>query len=54
MTYDHYADLPDDGQRYELANGVLQTMSPSPHPLHQLLSQYLSKLLIQSCQNDNI
>ncbi|SFE18692.1 Endonuclease, Uma2 family (restriction endonuclease fold) [Lentibacillus persicus] len=54
MTYDQYADLPDDGMRYELADGVLQAISPSPHPVHQLLSQYLSKLLIQSCQNDYI
>jgi Uma2 family endonuclease len=33
-TYNHYAALPDDGQRYEIANGVL-LMAPSPTGSHQ-------------------
>jgi len=33
-TYADYAALPDDGQRYEIVNGVL-VMSPSPDGSHQ-------------------
>lgn len=33
-TYDDYAALPDDGQRYEVIEGVLY-MVPSPGELHQ-------------------
>jgi Uma2 family endonuclease len=43
-TYSHYAALPDDGQRYEIVNGVL-VMAPAPTPGHQAsilrLSHYL-------------
>jgi Uma2 family endonuclease len=33
-TYTEYASLPDDGQRYEILNGVLY-MAPSPNGKHQ-------------------
>ncbi len=33
-TYDDYAALPDDGQRYEIVNGVL-VMAPAPNRPHQ-------------------
>ena len=33
-TYDKYAELPDDGNRYEIADGVL-VMTPAPTPEHQ-------------------
>jgi len=33
-TYDAYAALPDDGQHYEIVNGVL-LMTPAPTPEHQ-------------------
>ncbi len=33
-TYNHYAALPDDGQRYEIVDGVL-FMAPSPGSSHQ-------------------
>src|SRR5215472_11228035 len=33
-TYDAYAAIPDDGQRYEVINGVLY-MSPAPKFGHQ-------------------
>ena len=36
-TYSHYAALPDDGQRYEIVNGVL-VMSPAPGPEHQSIA----------------
>ena len=33
-TYDDYATIPDDGNKYEIVNGVLY-MSPSPSWSHQ-------------------
>ena len=33
-TYSHYSALPDDGQHYEIVNGVL-FMTPAPNPAHQ-------------------
>lgn len=33
-TYDDYATLPDDGQRYEIIEGVLY-MTPAPNLAHQ-------------------
>ncbi len=33
-TYEDYAALSQDGQRYEIVNGVLVT-APSPTPVHQ-------------------
>lgn len=34
LTYEDYCDMPDDGVRYELVEGVLR-VSPSPNELHQ-------------------
>ena len=34
-TYDSYAALLDDEQRYEIIDGVLFTMPPAPTPPHQ-------------------
>jgi Uma2 family endonuclease len=43
-TYEDYAALPADGQRYEIVNGVL-VMAPSPTPEHQdivgMITHYL-------------
>ena len=36
-TYDDYAAIPDDGQRYEVINGVLY-MCPAPNMRHQDIS----------------
>lgn len=36
-TYEDYAALPNDGQRYEIIDGVLY-MAPSPNEAHQSLS----------------
>jgi len=35
-TYSHYAALSDDGQRYEIVDGVLY-MAPSPTEFHQVI-----------------
>nr|WP_276719335.1 Uma2 family endonuclease [Kyrpidia tusciae] len=53
MTYDDYAAL-DDGNRYELAAGRLELMSPSPSPRHQLLSYELLRKLADTCERDYI
>jgi Uma2 family endonuclease len=49
MTYNDYANLPDDGMRYELADGVLEAMSPSPTAKHQLISQQVEHKLMGTC-----
>lgn len=43
-TYEMYAALPDDGNRYEVVQGVLM-MSPAPGTPHQGIIQRLSQYL---------
>ena len=43
-TYADYCELPEDGKRYEVIDGVLY-MSPSPRSIHQALSMHLQFLL---------
>jgi Uma2 family endonuclease len=52
MTYEEYAELPDDGNRYELVDGQLELMSPSPARTHQIISRRLLLLLSQDCESD--
>jgi Uma2 family endonuclease len=54
VTYDDYARLPDDGKRYEVADGVLELMSPAPSPKHQVVSNQIQTLLTNSCQSEYI
>ena len=44
LTYDDYCQIPDDGNRYEVIDGVLY-MSPSPIFRHQQISTNLSAML---------
>lgn len=44
-TYHHYAALPDDGQRYEIIDGVL-LMTPSPNETHQDAVLWLAHYLL--------
>ena len=44
MTADEFFDLPDDGYRYELVQGVV-VMSPSPKPRHQLVATEILRQL---------
>jgi Uma2 family endonuclease len=44
-TYHHYAALPDDGQRYEIIDGVLY-MAPSPTEAHQDAVLWLAHYLL--------
>jgi Uma2 family endonuclease len=50
-TYEDYAAL-DDGKRYELADGELQLMSPSPGLMHQAISNELQHKLNEGCRKD--
>lgn len=46
-SYDDYATLEDDGQRYEVVDGVL-LMAPAPSPRHQSRSSRLHFYLYQN------
>jgi Uma2 family endonuclease len=52
VTYDDYAAIPDDGQRYEIDDGVLQVMSPAPTPRHQTVGYEIYRAVIESCTTD--
>ena len=43
-TYSHYMAMPDDGQRYEIVDGVLY-MAPSPNEYHQVASMRMGTYL---------
>ncbi|MFC5404610.1 Uma2 family endonuclease [Cohnella soli] len=53
MTYDAYAQMPDDGNRYEIFDGVLELMSGPSIP-HQVINTKLLLLITQSCDSDYI
>ncbi len=53
-TYDDYANMPDDGSRYELADGVLELMTPAPTPKHQVISNQIQTIITNSCQSQYI
>lgn len=44
LTYQDYLQLPDDGNRYEILDGVL-IRDPSPIVLHQRVSRRLQRIL---------
>jgi len=52
VTYDIYAAMPDDGLRYEVIDGVLEMMSPSPTATHQDISLDLILELSSHCKSD--
>ncbi|MFK4996837.1 Uma2 family endonuclease [Bacillus sp. N9] len=54
VTYDDYAQMPDDGNRYELVDGTLELMTPAPSPKHQLISFQMQSVLTESCQSEYI
>lgn len=53
LTYDDYAAI-DDGNRYELASGQLELMSPAPSVTHQMLSFEMQKIISRSCESNYI
>jgi len=44
LTYEEYADLPNDGKRYEVLDGEL-AMTPASTPRHQAVSRNLQFIL---------
>ena len=50
-TVDDLADLPDDGRRYELVDGVL-LVSAAPSEDHQIVLANLHVLLAEACSSD--
>ncbi|MFK7697723.1 Uma2 family endonuclease [Paenibacillus sp. HJGM_3] len=54
LTYDDYANLPDDGNRYELDDGVLELMSPAPSPRHQVIGLKLAQIIMNTCESEYI
>ncbi|RED75801.1 Uma2 family endonuclease [Cohnella phaseoli] len=51
VTYEAYAEMPDDGLRYEVLDGELELMSPGPSTVHQVIGSSLH-LLVQSCASE--
>ncbi len=49
-TYNHYAALQDDGHRYEIVDGVLYLMSPSPSESHQSAAGWFYHYLLVHVQ----
>jgi len=37
VTYEMYANMEDDGNRYEISDGVLELLSPTPSTIHQMI-----------------
>lgn len=54
VTYDVYAEMPDDGMRYEIIDGKLEALSPGPSFDHQSISGELEYLLQQGCKSDYV
>ncbi len=52
-TYSHYAALPDDGQHYEIVNGVL-FMTPPPNPAHQQVAGEIFSYLRNNVKQFNL
>lgn len=52
MSYDDYANLPEDGIRYELSSGKLEAMSPSPGAMHQLFVSEIENSIRDTCNKD--
>jgi Uma2 family endonuclease len=52
-TYSHYAALPDDGNRYEIIDGVLY-MAPAPFGPHQRIVVHLVHYLCTYVENKGL
>jgi Uma2 family endonuclease len=51
FTVEDLAEMPDDGRRYELVDGVL-VVSPAPRPRHQLAAYRLGEILTRASPPD--
>lgn len=54
VTYEIYANMPDDGLRYEVDDGKLELMSPAPIPTHQMISTNMLTVIHHTCGQDYI
>ncbi|WP_372631402.1 Uma2 family endonuclease [Cohnella sp.] len=54
VTYEMYAEMVDDGNRYEISDGVLELMIPAPTTTHQSFVYELQYKLNASCRNEYI
>lgn len=54
VTYDMYAEMPEDGMRYEILDGSLELLSPGPSPSHQAVSGELMYMMKQTCRSDYV
>jgi Uma2 family endonuclease len=52
VTYEDYANLPDEGIRYEINDGRLEAMTPGPNALHQFVVQQIEHRILQKCSQD--
>ena len=53
LTYEHYTQLPDDGNRHEIVDGV-HYMNPAPIPYHQALSRHIQFQLYSAIELNNL
>jgi Uma2 family endonuclease len=53
LTYEDYAALPNDGNRYEILEGEL-AVTPAPSPKHQTASVNLTVLLTQHIRDKDL
>jgi Uma2 family endonuclease len=51
FTVEDLAEMPDDGRRYEIVDGVL-VVSPAPRPRHQLAACRLGEILTRASPPD--
>lgn len=51
-TYEEFARLPDDGNRYEVIAGDLY-VTPAPTRIHQAVSARLTHLFVAFCQEED-
>ena len=54
VTYEDYANLPDEGIRYEINDGRLEAMTPGPNAVHQFVVQQIEHRMVQNCSRDFI
>ncbi|WP_238357896.1 Uma2 family endonuclease [Cohnella zeiphila] len=52
-TVDDYFELPEDGNQYEIVDGILE-LKPSPTTDHQRVIRHLDDVLSDTCESDYI
>jgi Uma2 family endonuclease len=52
MTYNQYVEFPEDGNRYEIVDGVLEMMTPAPSFKHQKIITRLTSAIDVPCREE--